>query len=278
MDALLGGAEPTDPYDFAAVRRWCDRVPGGMSSLNKIFIPVNPNDNHWNFIRVRVQAKRIEMWDSLGLQTSNAKYLAAAERFVKDALAREEWAGRTAADQGWHVGWGSLDRSGDSLRQGNGYDCRIFMLTSMSLVRIGLRLSKEAYTQGTLTLRRTRKRLAEHVWAMEVNSKDTRWSSQGTSTATCNEASLAGRDPGLRGHPQKRKQGTEGRLALGNTTLRRRWWGSKSGQPSRNEGVQQLFLANLIPCKVCWRLTRVAKKMQYSLLSSSDWEKDGTES
>ena len=140
------------------------------------------------------------------------------------------------------------------------------MLTSMSLVRIGLRLSKEAYTQGTLTLRRTRKRLAEHVWAMEVNSKDTRWSSQGTSTATCNEASLAGRDPGLRGHPQKRKQGTEGRLALGNTALRRRWWGSKTGQPSRNEGVQQLFLANLIPCKVCWRLTRVAKNLQYCYL------------
>ena len=59
MDTLLGGADPTDPYDFAAAGRWCDRVPRGMSSLDEIFIPVNPNDNHWNFIRVRVQAKRV---------------------------------------------------------------------------------------------------------------------------------------------------------------------------------------------------------------------------
>ena len=54
MDALLGGAEPTDPYDFAAVRRWCDRVPGGMSNLDKKYIPVNPSGNHWNFIQVRM--------------------------------------------------------------------------------------------------------------------------------------------------------------------------------------------------------------------------------
>ena len=58
MDTLLGGADPIDPYDFAAVGRWCDRVPGGISSLNEIFIPVNPNGNHWNFIHVRVQAKK----------------------------------------------------------------------------------------------------------------------------------------------------------------------------------------------------------------------------
>ena len=104
MGALLGGANPTDPYDFAAVGRWYDRVPGDISSLGEILIPGNPNGNHWNFIRVRVQAKKIELWDSLGLQTSNATYLAAAERFVKDTLTREESAGRTAAGQGWYVG------------------------------------------------------------------------------------------------------------------------------------------------------------------------------
>ena len=196
MDTLLGGADPTDQYGFAAVGRWCDRVPGDMSSLGKIFIPVNPNGNHWNFIHVRVQAKRIELWDSLGPQASNAKYLTAAGKFVKDALSREESAGRVAADQGRHVGWESSDIPRDSPRQGNGHDYGIFMLTSMSLVRSGLRLSKEAYTQGTLTLQQARKRLAERIWAMGVNSEATRWSPQGTSTATRGEAPPAGRARG----------------------------------------------------------------------------------
>ena len=46
----------------------------------------------------------IELSDSLGLQASIAKYLAAAEKFFKDAKSREESAGRTAVDQGGYVG------------------------------------------------------------------------------------------------------------------------------------------------------------------------------
>ena len=138
---------------------------------------MNPNGNHWNFIHVKVQAKRLALWlwDSLGLQASNAKYLAAAETFVKDALTREESAGRIAADQSRHNSRESLDRSEDLPRQRNGYDCGIFMLISMSLVPNGLRLSREAYSQGTLTLRWARKRLAERIWTMGVNGEATRW-------------------------------------------------------------------------------------------------------
>ena len=51
--------------------------------MDEIFIPVNPNGNHWNFIHVRVQEKHLELWDSLGLQASNSKYLAAAEKLSK---------------------------------------------------------------------------------------------------------------------------------------------------------------------------------------------------
>ena len=54
MDRLLSGIDPAGPYNFAAVGRWCDRVPGGMSNLDKIYIPVNPSGNHWNFIQVRM--------------------------------------------------------------------------------------------------------------------------------------------------------------------------------------------------------------------------------
>ena len=33
MDKLLRGADPTDPYDSAAIGRWCDRVPDKQSRL-----------------------------------------------------------------------------------------------------------------------------------------------------------------------------------------------------------------------------------------------------
>ena len=53
---------------------------------------------------MRVQAKRIELWDSFGPHVGNAKYLTAAEKLVKGALSREESAGRAAANQGRHFG------------------------------------------------------------------------------------------------------------------------------------------------------------------------------
>ena len=70
MDKLLGGADSTVQHNFESVGGCCARVPGGMSSLDENLILVNPDGNHWNFIHVRVQEKRIELWDSLGLQAS----------------------------------------------------------------------------------------------------------------------------------------------------------------------------------------------------------------
>ena len=46
MDKLLGDADSTIQYDFAAVEGWCDRVPGGIGCLDELFIPVNPDGNH----------------------------------------------------------------------------------------------------------------------------------------------------------------------------------------------------------------------------------------
>merc|ERR1711966_106303 len=109
MDKLLGGANPTAQYDFAAVEGWCDRIPGGVSGLDEIFIPVNPNGNHWNFIHVKMQEKQIELWDLLGLRGSNAKCLAATEKFVKDALHRETRTGGTGDNHSRQLGWESTD-------------------------------------------------------------------------------------------------------------------------------------------------------------------------
>ena len=197
---------------------------------------MNPNGNHWNFIHVKMQEKQIELWDLLGLRASNAKYLAATEKFVKDALIRETMTGGTGDNHSRQWGWESTDRSRDSPRQGNGYDCGIFTLTSMCLIRNGLRLSREAYTQGTITLKRARRRLAARIWEMGVNSGATRWSPRGDTTTTRSETSPAGRATG----PMKRRRaegrGTEGRLTLGNKALRRRWRGRGTDKPHKEEG------------------------------------------
>ena len=122
-------------------------------------------------------------------------------------------------------------------RQSNGYDCGVFMLTCMSLVCNGLCLSKEAYTLHTRHSHATTDKETPGVTYMGngVNSKATRWSPQETTAATPDEGSPAGRAPGLRGHLRKKKQRAEGRLTLGNTALRQRWWGSETGQSSRRE-------------------------------------------
>ena len=86
-------------------------MPGGIGCLDEIFIPVNPDGNHWNFIHVKTQEKRIELWDSLGLRTSNSKYLASTEKFVQDTLTRETSTDRMAADHSRHLGWESTDIS-----------------------------------------------------------------------------------------------------------------------------------------------------------------------
>ena len=65
MDALLGDADPSDPYDFATVERWCDSVPGGISSLDEIFIPVTPTAITGTLFLWGYRQK--DLWDSLGL-------------------------------------------------------------------------------------------------------------------------------------------------------------------------------------------------------------------
>ena len=236
MNKLLSGTDSADRYNFAEAARWCERVPGGMRDLEEIFIPINPGGNHWNFIQVGVQEKQVELWDSMGLRPSNEKYLLAAERFIKDAIAREEAADRGATSQGGQEGWQKLDRSLDSPRQGNGFDCGIFTLTSMCLVRNGLRLTKEAYTQGTLTLRRARRRLAERIWGMGVNSETARWPPQETAgTTSANEAPTE-RATRRGVHPSKRRKGPGGRLVRGGSNVRCRRWGGKISPARKKEG------------------------------------------
>ena len=82
-----------------------------------------------------MKEKVIELWESLGELVSNDKFIKMAERFINDVMSREAGEGRVTERAQWQQGWSREDKSQDSPRQTNGYDCGGFTLTSMGLLR-----------------------------------------------------------------------------------------------------------------------------------------------
>ena len=66
----------------------------GSYTFEEVCGATNASRSHWNFIRVLMGIKTIELWDSMGLRASNGKFLKATKRYVKDVMAREATEGR----------------------------------------------------------------------------------------------------------------------------------------------------------------------------------------
>ena len=101
MEKLLSGETEDDPYAFNEVQTWSDGIVGGITSQEELYIPINVNQNHWNFSRIKMKEKVIELWDSLGERASNDKFLKTAERFIKDVMSREVAEGRVTEGAQW---------------------------------------------------------------------------------------------------------------------------------------------------------------------------------
>jgi hypothetical protein len=70
-------------YAYKGVRTWRNRVPGkDVFSLDKLFIPINQGGDHWVFVVVFVQQKRIGFWDSFG--EKGEKFLEGTLRYLCD--------------------------------------------------------------------------------------------------------------------------------------------------------------------------------------------------
>ena len=117
------------------------------------------NNTRWNFTRVEITNKTIQLFDLQGVNAENNKYLQAVENYMYDALTTNVEGER----QDFNIqkqGWTTTDESGTSPRQENGYDCGMFTLISMSLLRHGLRLRINSYVQGSLYHRNLHRKLA----------------------------------------------------------------------------------------------------------------------
>ena len=159
MSKLLSGGTQRRDYNFQEVRNFDNRIEGGLAGLDELYIPINVNNAHWIFIQVDFKAKTTHLYDSLGKQQSNDHYLEETLRYIYDATYKDSPQNKPTLDD-WRQDWSVSDESDRSPRQDNGYDCGMFMLISMGLLRNGHNLSRDSYRQSTLRLRSSRRKLA----------------------------------------------------------------------------------------------------------------------
>ena len=69
-------------YNFNEVHRWSNRIPGGIQSLQDLYVPINKDGNHWLLLKVNLPQRTIQLWDSLGIQSTNRLYLDSMLRYL----------------------------------------------------------------------------------------------------------------------------------------------------------------------------------------------------
>ena len=180
MDQLLTRSHSQDLYDFTRVQRFDNKIDGGLLSLHELYIPINAQNNHWNFVWIKLTTKQIEMWDSMGIRKnkkSHDNFLEVCRRYMYDALHKrvEEF---KPPYESWKHNWSLVDQSRQSPRQINDVDCGVFTLTSMGLLRNGANLCRESYSQQFLLDNQSRRRLAWRIWQSGLEEKDIQWHPQ----------------------------------------------------------------------------------------------------
>ena len=141
----------------------------------------------------------------------------------------------------WNQGWTTTDKSEASQRQENGYDCRIFTLISMSLLRNGHRLRRNSYVQESLYCRNSRKKLAWAIWKSGLGSNVTRWQ-PGThqhTTAATDTGGTTNKQP--KGIQQWEKRWKEGKLIPGGSQMQSliKWYGNDQADKDKGRGQKR---------------------------------------
>ena len=146
-------------YCYHGVQRWGQLTRQGIFTFHELYLPINFGSQHWIFARIRFKQNMIEVWNSSGRQSVNISYLTHALHYLYDELSTSS--SRTLPNfQTWRQSWTLEDRSDDSPRQGNGYDCGVFTLVSIALLAQGEKLNKESYNQTIIYGIATRRRIA----------------------------------------------------------------------------------------------------------------------
>ena len=156
-------------FDYAAVRRWSDRIPGGLTNIDTLYIPINRGNEHWLFIQIHFPTRVISLYDSLGQNNDNLVYLRTTLQYLHAEQGRRNTKPSESFDV-WSRHWTTCDLSNSSPKQRNVYDCGIFMLTSMALCAQGITLCPTSYTQDQVDESDIRKCLAHVAWLDRIDT------------------------------------------------------------------------------------------------------------
>ena len=127
----------------ASVTRWVKRakIEGKkMKEVERIYIPINQNDNHWTLLVISPKFKTIEYFDSF--HGNPTKVLENAKKLLENEL------GGDYRESEWTV----KGRGGP--RQTNGSDCGVFVSTTVKMISLGV--DPMAYSASDIPLQRRR--------------------------------------------------------------------------------------------------------------------------
>ena len=102
------------------VKRWSRFViRGDIFELDKLFIPININNNHWILAVIFIKEKRIQIYDSM--LAPGTRYLSRLFEYLKC-----EFQEKKNSIGSWH-NWQLVPCNYDTPKQLNGYDCGVFV-------------------------------------------------------------------------------------------------------------------------------------------------------
>jgi sentrin-specific protease 1 len=132
----------TGKYDYSQVKRWTKNV--NVFLKNKIFIPLNYNQNHWMMIVVYIREREIHHYDSCG-GSGIDKYLKHILRWLKDE-SNEKYANQYVIN---NKDWKLIDREANVPKQNNGCDCGMFAVLCADFLSDDLPLD-DSYHQSEI--------------------------------------------------------------------------------------------------------------------------------
>ena len=107
-------------YNYANVKRWSKKVPGGdIFALDKVIFVVNDGGVHWGCAVAYIQLKKIQYYDSM--HGDGKRYLEGIFKYLQDEHLEKKQVELPDKDH-----WKLIPCQADCPYQLNGYDCGVF--------------------------------------------------------------------------------------------------------------------------------------------------------
>ena len=75
-------------HKFGAVRNDDNKINGGFTALDELYIPINADSTHWIFIKVATNANTIQLVDAQGKHDDNNRFLKADKNYMYNAYTK----------------------------------------------------------------------------------------------------------------------------------------------------------------------------------------------